>query len=44
MERCSCISRQEILKENIASTSGKKIEDEIPVYGMPSLFDHINQE
>jgi hypothetical protein len=37
-------ARQEILKENIVSTSGTKPEDEIPVYDMPSLFDQTNQE
>jgi hypothetical protein len=37
-------ARKDILKENIMSTSGKKPEDEIPVYGMPSLFDQTNQE
>jgi hypothetical protein len=31
--------RQDILKENIASTSGKKPIDEIPFYDMPPLFD-----
>jgi hypothetical protein len=36
--------RQDILKENIASTSGMKLVDEIPVYDMPSLFDQTNQE
>jgi hypothetical protein len=36
--------RHEILKEKIASTSGMKLVDEIPVYDMPSLFDHTNQE
>jgi autotransporter adhesin len=35
---------QEILKENIASTSGTKPVDEITVYNMPSLFDQTNQE
>jgi hypothetical protein len=37
-------ARQEILKENIVSTSGTKPVDEIPVYDMPSLFDQTNQE
>jgi hypothetical protein len=37
-------ARQEILKENIVSTSGMKPVDEIPVYDMPSLFDQTNQE
>jgi hypothetical protein len=32
-------ARQEILKENIVSTSRTKPKDEIPVYDMPSLFD-----
>jgi hypothetical protein len=31
-------ARQDILKENIASTLGMKPVDEIPVYDMPSLF------
>jgi len=35
---------QEILKENIASTSWTKPKYEIPVYDMPSLFDQTNQE
>jgi hypothetical protein len=29
----------EILKDNIASTSGTKPVDEVPVYDMPPLFD-----
>jgi hypothetical protein len=38
------MARQEILKENIASTSTKKPEDEIPLYEMPPLFDHTNKD
>jgi hypothetical protein len=37
-------ARHEILKENIASTSGKNPDDEIPVYDMPPLFDQNNKE
>jgi hypothetical protein len=37
-------ARQEILKENIASTSGTRPVYEISVYNMPSLFDHTNKE
>jgi len=37
-------SRQEILKENVVSTSGTKPVDEIPFFDMPSLFDQTNQE
>jgi hypothetical protein len=37
-------ARQEILKENIASTSGTKPVDDIPVYDMPPLFDQTNRE
>jgi hypothetical protein len=32
-------AKQEILKENITSTSGMKPVDEIRVYDMPSIFD-----
>jgi hypothetical protein len=37
-------SRHEILKENIASTSGTKPIDDILVYDMPPLFDQTNKE
>jgi hypothetical protein len=37
-------ARQEILKENIVSTSGTKPVDDIPVYDMPPLFDQTNRE
>jgi hypothetical protein len=36
--------RKEILKENIASTLGTKLVNEIPVYVIPPLFDHTNKE
>jgi hypothetical protein len=32
-------ARQEILKDNIASTLGTKLGDDVPVYDMPHLFD-----
>jgi hypothetical protein len=37
-------SKQEILKENIASTSGTKLIDEIPMYNMSPLFNQTNIE
>ena len=37
-------AKQDILKENIVSTSGMKPIDEISVYDIPSLFDQTNQE
>jgi hypothetical protein len=37
-------ARQDILKENIASTSGTKPVDDVPVYDMPPLFDQTNKE
>jgi len=32
-------TRHDIVKDNIVSTSGTKPVDDIPVYGMPPLFD-----
>jgi hypothetical protein len=37
-------ARQEILKENIASTSGTNPGDDVPVYDMPHLFDQTNRD
>jgi hypothetical protein len=37
-------ARQDILKENIVSTSGTKPVDEVPVYDMPPLFDQTSKE
>jgi hypothetical protein len=37
-------ARQDILKENIASTSGTNPGDDIPVYDMPLLFYQNNKE
>jgi hypothetical protein len=37
-------ARQEILKENIASTSGTKPVDDAPVYDMPHLFDQTSRD
>jgi hypothetical protein len=37
-------SRQEILNENIVSTSGTNAVDEIQVYDMPPLFDQTKKE
>jgi len=34
----------EILKENIASTSGTKLGDDVSVYDMPRLFDQTNKD
>jgi len=37
-------SRNEILKENIASTPGTKPVEDVPIYDMPPLFDQTNKE
>jgi hypothetical protein len=37
-------AREDILKENITSTSGTNLVDEIPVYDMPPLFDQTSRE
>jgi hypothetical protein len=37
-------AKQEILKENIASTLGTKPGDDVPVYDMPHLFDDTSRD
>jgi hypothetical protein len=36
-------ARQDILQQNIASTSGTNPRDDVPVYDMPHLFDQTNK-
>jgi hypothetical protein len=37
-------ARKEILKENIVSTLGTKLGDDVPLYDMPHLFDQTSTD